>query len=185
MHIGTLCIIKARRDHAEAVFLLWDVRFKLQLLSVVIIDAFLLRPFFFFSPAHAVSRAQSTVLLKFNRKAFGLPKSRLPLNITLQVLSPSYSFCAHPGDSLVEQQRQEKGPLTFRRMYNFPFNSLTSVRYEITLRWIRDVCWPFSCLVRVRCSVTKSADGYLYTGWLTFKVRWKSMQGFLYCCVDF
>lgn len=36
-----------------------------------------------------------------------------------------------------------------------------------------------------RCSVTKPATGYLYISWLTFKVRCKSMQGFLYCSVDF
>lgn len=35
------------------------------------------------------------------------------------------------------------------------------------------------------CSVTKPATGYLYISWLTFKVRCKSMQGFLYCSVDF
>lgn len=45
------------------------------------------------------------------------------------------------------------------------------------MQWIEDVCWPFSCFVRVWWSVTKpAADGYLYIGWLTFKVRCKSMQ---------
>lgn len=113
-------------------------------------------------------------------RCFRVQKSRLPLNVTQSFATWCGSF-VQPHDS-TETRKGSSNVL--QNIILPPFLQTNApglyIEYEITLQWIQDVCWPFCCFLRAGCSVTKpAADGYLYIGWLTFKVRCKSMQVFL------